>query len=445
MPPEAAAPKPDGVSIDSRTLQRGQLFVAIRGKRYDGHDFAAEAISKGAAGVVVERWPLPGVAPRQEIQVSVVPDTLAALGNLARAHRDHFQAPVVAVTGSSGKSTTKTMLAHLLSEGREILATPGTQNNRIGVPLTLFRLHARHRFVVLELGANQWGEIRTLAQISRPQVGVLTNIGPAHLETFGDLDGVLRAKGELWEEMQADGALALNADDPLLWEAGHQLRQKVVWFGCRPQADLRASRISSQPSGSSCLVNDRWALRLPMPGRHNLMNALAALSAAWVLGEEVGRAASRLESCPSLPGRLSLAEHQGVLVMDDSYNANPASVRAALEVLAGVQRSGRKIVVLGDMLELGMQSEDLHREAGRWLAQSRVDLLLAVGPGARLALAAAWEEGLPSECGRAFPTPEEAGEHLLGWARPGDTVLLKGSRGMQMERVLECFITSSTH
>jgi len=432
-----------GVSIDSRTLERGQLFVAIRGKRFDGHDFSAEAVSKGCSGLVVERWPLPGMASEPGVPVRVVPDTLEALGEMARLHRDRFPVRVAAVTGSCGKSTVKTMLAHLLSEGQEVLATPGTQNNRIGVPLSLLRLNARHRFAVLELGTNQWGEIRALARISRPQVGVVTQIGPAHLETFGDLRGVLRAKGELWEEMEPDGVLVLNADDPLLWETGRRLRRKVIWFGCRPEADFRASRLSAEPSAASWLVNDRWELRLRMPGRHNVMNALAALSAASALGEDATRGVEQLASCPTLPGRLSLAEYQGVLVLDDSYNANPASLQAALEVLAGLQRPGRKVVALGDMLELGSQSETLHREAGRRLAQAGVDLLLAVGLGARLALAAAWEEGLSSECGRFFGSPEAAGEFLSGFLRPGDSVLVKGSRGMQMERALTCFTTSS--
>ncbi|MBI3333644.1 MAG: UDP-N-acetylmuramoyl-tripeptide--D-alanyl-D-alanine ligase [Candidatus Omnitrophica bacterium] len=435
-----------GVSIDSRTIRPGDLFVAIRGRRFDGHDFLAEAFSRRAAGAIVDRWPLEGgLRPGPHGPIWRVKDTLQALGDLARFHRRRFDLKVAAITGSSGKSTTKTMLAHLLcGNPEEILATPGTQNNLIGTPLTLFKLHRGHRAAVLELGTNQWGEIRRLTQIVRPTVGVITQIGPAHLETFGDLQGVLRAKGEMWEEMDPDGPLVLPADDPLLWEVGRRLARRVVWFGCRPEAELRASRIEWEPWGCRALVNDRWELRLPLPGHHNLMNALAALAAAQVLGEDAGLGVERMASVPPLPGRLSRLEWEGCLVIDDSYNANPASLAAALEVFRRLDVSGRRVAVIGDMLELGDQARPLHAEGGRRVASSGIDFLIGVGPLAQVLLAAAREAGFPEEGSRAFGAAEEAGEFLVGWIRPGDAVLLKGSRGMQMERVLECWSTSST-
>ena len=417
--------------------------MAIRGKRFDGNEFSGEALDRGAAAAVVERLPLSGKAGRPFWKV---PDTLEALGKLARFHRDRFRPDLAAITGSCGKSTTKTMLAHLLmSEGRDLLATPGTQNNRIGVPLTLFQLHAGHQAVVLELGTNQWGEIRALTEICRPTLGAVTNIGPAHLETFGDLNGVLKAKGELWEGMDPAAPLVLNADDPLLVQQGRGLRRKVLWFGTGPGAGLRAKEICFGPAGSSCRVNGRWKMKLPVPGRHNLMNALTALACAEVLGMDLGRAVERFCTFVPLPGRLNREERGGVLFLDDSYNANPASLSAALEVMEGIRRpSGRKVVLLGDMLELGAQADALHAEAGRQIVKRRADALVTVGPLARRALAAAWEEGLPAEAGRAFEAPEQAGEFLAGFLRPGDLLLLKGSRGIQLERALTCFSISST-
>lgn len=431
-----------GLSIDTRTLEAGQLFVAIRGKRFDGHEFVVEAFHRGAAGAVVDRWPLAGV-PEDSGPVWQAADTLEALGQLARFHRDRFRLELVAITGSSGKSTTKNMLAHLLSEDREVLATPGTQNNRVGVPLTLFRLQAAHRAAVLELGTNQWGEIRSLTEICRPTVGMVTNIGPAHLETFGDLEGVLKAKGELWEGMEPSAVLVLNGDDPLLARAGRALRRKVVWFGTGPAAEVRAMEIRLEPVVSSFQVNG-VETRLPVPGRHNVMNALAALACAKVLGMELGTAAERLSSFVPLPGRLNLIERDGLLILDDSYNANPASLDAALKVFQGIRRpGGRKVVVLGDMLELGLESEVLHAAAGRQVMEHGADALITVGRLAGRALAAAQESGLPAEGGYVFEAPEQAGEFLAGFLCPGDLLLLKGSRGIQMERALACFTTSS--
>jgi len=433
-----------GISIDSRTVLEGQLFVAIRGKRFDGNEFVAEAIAGGAAAAVVDRRLCSGMEADVK-PIWRVPDTLEALGKLARFHRDRFRVDLAAITGSSGKSTTKTMLAHLLSADREVLATPGTQNNRIGVPLTLFRLQENHRAAVLEMGTNQWGEIRTLTGIARPTLGAVINIGPAHLETFGDLRGVLRAKGELWEAMEPEAPLVLNGDDPLLRQAGRDLRRKIIWFGCGPEVDVRATELRLEPFGSTCKINGRWTLRLAVPGQHNVMNALAALACAQILGLNLEEAAARMESIASLPGRLNCSERDGMLILDDSYNANPASLSAALKVLQGIERPGRKVVVLGDMLELGAQSEALHAQAGQWVVESKADALITVGGLAKRALAAAWEAGLPSGVGRSFDVPEQAGEFLAGFLRAGDALLLKGSRAIQMERVLACFTISSTH
>ncbi len=439
----ARAPIPPlvGVSIDSRTVREGELFVAIRGRRFDGHDFVAEALAKGAAAALVEHRPVPDHRP-----IFQVSDTLTALGNLARFHRDRFQIPLVAVTGSCGKTTTKAMLAHILSWDRPVLSTSGTQNNRIGVPLTLFRLTPNHQAAVLELGTNQWGEIGLLTRMTRPTLGVVTNIGPAHLEAFGDLQGVLRAKAELWEAMDPRVPLILNGDDPLLAEVGKPLSRPVAWFGFGPHAQIPVSRLECGPSGSRCRIHGRWELDLPLPGRHNFLNALAALTCAELLGVDLSAAAEALKTLAPLPGRVALVQRDGIVWIDDTYNANPASFEAGLEVLEGIQGPKRKAVAVGDMLELGGQAERLHAEAGRCVADCGLDLLVVVGPLARRLLAAAWESGLPKEAGRVFETSEQAGEFLAGWVRPGDAILVKGSRAMRMEQVLEgagCFTTSS--
>ncbi len=448
-----------GVSIDTRTLRPGDLYVAIIGKRFDGNDFISQAFERGAAGAVVSRWPLAGEAGFSDRPVWKVEDTQAALGRLASFHRERFKIPVIAVTGSAGKTTTKEMLHRALFSPREVLATEGTQNNLIGVPLTLFKLGSSHRAAVVEMGTNRWGEIGALTKIAKPTVGVITNIGQAHLETFGDLQGVLRAKGEMWEAMDSRGTLVLNGDDPLLAVAGKQLPHKVVWFsatehggsannfggGSRIEIPIRVSEIVQEPWGTTCLVNGRWRMRLAVPGRHNLMNALAALTCAAVLGEDVSASVERLVTFEAIQGRMAAVEMDGCFVIDDSYNANPTSLKAALDVLRRAECRGRRIAVIGDMLELGPRADLFHEEAGRWVVESRVDFLVTVGGLSRRLAESAQKEGLSSEAVRSFDRPDEAREFFSGLIRPGDTVLLKGSRGMQMERVLPCSTTSSIH
>ncbi|MBI1952598.1 MAG: UDP-N-acetylmuramoyl-tripeptide--D-alanyl-D-alanine ligase [Candidatus Omnitrophica bacterium] len=436
-PEGLSGPDVRGISIDTRTIKPGELFVAIRGKRFDGHDFIPEAFQRGAAAALVDGREIraPGCLYRAA-------DTLKALGDLARFHRDRFNLPVAAITGSSGKTTTKEMTRHLLSAKAEVLAAPGTQNNQVGVPLTLFRLTAEPWAAVLELGTNQWGEIGRLTEISRPTVGVCLNIGRAHLKTFGDLAGVLRAKGELWEKLDSGAGLVLNADDPLLWETGRRLNRRILWFGCRPEADVRADRIAEEGWTTRARINGKWKLALPLPGRHNLMNALAALTCAQALGMDLQPCLERLSSMAPIPGRLAAREVEGCLFLDDTYNANPDSFHAALEVLKAIPASGRRVVVCGDMLEQGKAAAGLHAELGRRIAASGVEALAAVGPRGGDLVEAARQEGLPPEKSWRFKSAWEAGEFLLGFLKAGDVVLVKGSRGMKMEEVLECFCTS---
>ncbi|MCM8812228.1 MAG: UDP-N-acetylmuramoyl-tripeptide--D-alanyl-D-alanine ligase [Candidatus Omnitrophica bacterium] len=434
-----------GVSIDTRTIRPRELYVAIHGKRLDGHDFLQEAFSKGAAGAVVDRWPVKGFTVPGGVEIWQVQDTLAALGNLAAFHRRRFDVPVIAVTGSAGKTTTKGMLAHILSQRLRVLATEGTQNNLIGVPLNLLKLRAEHQAVVLELGTNQWGEIRSLTRIAKPTIGVVTNIGYAHLETFGDLHGVLKAKGELWETMKPTASLVLNAEDPLLLEAGVRLSHRLIWFGNHADSAVRAEKVQLTAAGSVSFINGVWRMHLPVPGRHNLMNALAALAAAQATGIPLEQAAGRLESFQPVPGRVSLTQQGGFLVIDDSYNANPTSLRAALEVFRQTVCTGRRIAVIGDMLELGRQAESFHQQAGVWVKEADADFLMTVGSLSRHTAAAARSAGMPTERVISFDDVEQAKEFLEELIRPGDALLVKGSRAMRMERILLCSITSSIH
>jgi UDP-N-acetylmuramoyl-tripeptide--D-alanyl-D-alanine ligase len=434
-----------GISIDSRTICKGELFIALRGHRLDGHDFVLEAFQKGAAGALVEKRWRSFVPDLLSYRIWQVDDTLTALGQLARFHRDRFQVDLVAVTGSCGKTTTKAMLAHLIASDRRVLATPGTQNNRIGVPLTLFRMNPQDQVVVLELGTNRWGEIRTLTQMARPTLGVVTNIGLDHLETFGDSRGVLREISALWDVMDPMAPVILNGDDPLLVEAADDMDRPVIWFGLGQRAHLQVDRICLEPRRSLCRVEGRWQMEIPVPGKHNLLNALAALTAACQLGLRLPEAISALRTFTPPPGRSVVLEQDGVIWIDDTYNANPSSFQAGLELLRGMHNPGRKVVVAADMLELGDQADPFHRQAGRWVADLKPDLVIAVGNWASHLLEAAWEAGLPHEAGRSFRESEEAGRFLAQWVRPGDAVWVKGSRAMQMERIFQCFTTSSIH
>ncbi len=432
-----------GISIDSRTIEPSELFVAIHGDRFDGHDFLQDAFAKGALGAVVDRVPVKHSDPPVPGIIFQVQDTLKALGEIARYHRRRFDFPVISITGSSGKTTTKALIADILSKKKDMLATAGTQNNLIGVPLTVLKFRSNHAAAVVEMGTNKIGEIRRLTEISEPTIGVITNIGPAHLETFRDLNGVLREKSSLWEIMNSRNPVVLNADDPILKEAGQKLGSRVIWFGTSQPAQVWADRITLEPWGSHCLVNGKYEMSLPLPGTHNLMNALAALACAHRVGESLEVAVESLKDVPPLPGRLTRIEWEKALVLDDSYNANPASLRAALDVLKEAECAGRRIALIGDMLELGERSPEFHAQAGTWAAESKLDFLITVGSLTRHLLEAARQAGFSTEKSWGCTTVEEAGELLNSLIQPGDVVLLKGSRKIQMERVLTCSTSSS--
>ena len=416
------------VSTDSRTLATGSLFVAIVGERFDGNDFLGDALRKGAAGALVSRS---ADVPLAQVRVN---DTRLAFGTMARGWRDNFEIPVVAITGSSGKTTVKELVAAILSVSRNVCVTEGSLNNDIGVPLTLMRLDGEHDALVCELGANHAGEIAYLSNLVQPTVGVITNAASAHLEGFGSLEGVAAAKGELLDALPKAGTAVLNDDDAFRgeWRARAPCEFKVT-FGFTPRADYGlADEPRSDAAGTSFTMRlpdgPPVPIRLPLLGRQNVANALAAAAAAQAVGASAEDIVAGLARARAVSGRLkSLAGLEGAVILDDSYNANPGSVRAALDYLATL--GGQRIFVFGDMGELGARSEVLHREVGEY-ARARCDLLVTVGSLAAEA-GAAFGDGSQRcddiDAARAVVAP------LLG---PDVTVLVKGSHMMGLDRLV---------
>jgi UDP-N-acetylmuramoyl-tripeptide--D-alanyl-D-alanine ligase len=429
-----------GVSIDSRTCRPGDAFFAIRGAHQDGHAYIGHARARGAACAVATRLPAGGGAAG-EFPVVLVDDTTAALQRLGAFHRRRFAIPVVAITGSNGKTTTKELTATVLSARRRVLKPVGSYNNQWGVPLTLLALGPQHQAAVIELGMNAFGEIAALAQLCQPTVGVVTTIAPAHLEGVGSVEGVQKAKGELVEAIPPDGTVVLNADDPLVLALASRARTRVVTYGQADAADVRLGDVAASEAGLAFrLVAGSTAadVRLPLAGRHNAWNAAAAAAVGLALGVPLDEAAVALGLAAPVKGRLVWREAGGVRVLDDTYNANPASMRAALDTLRDAPGAGRRFALLGDMLELGAQAETAHRDVGAWVAALPAAGLAAVGPGMRLAAAEARRAGCPDVA--TFDAPEAAAAYLAGRAARGDRVLVKGSRGMRMERAVEALL-----
>ncbi len=414
------------VSTDSRQVARGELFVALPGERFDGHDFVAAAGARGASAALVSR---PGQYPLPCLQVA---DTARALGALGQLNRDGFAGALVGITGSNGKTTAKNMLAGILARRGGTLATRGNFNNRIGLPLTLSRLAPRHRYAVVEMGASRAGDIAYLAGLARPDVAVLLNAQAAHLEGFGSLREVAEAKGEIYQSLGPGGSGVLNADSEFsaLWRELLGARSAVS-FGLSAAADWRASAIRDEGARGCAFAlagpAGRHPVRLRLAGAHNVGNALAAAAAAAALGVAAEDIVAGLESTRAAPGRLCVGRAaSGALVIDDSYNANPGSVRAAIDVL--VKTPGRHCLILGAMAELGEDSEALHRQVGDYARRRGVECLWLVGGAAPAA------RGFGARA-RVFAAIEELPDPAQRFAA-GDAILVKGSRGAAMERVV---------
>lgn len=435
------------LSTDSRDIGEGDLFVAIAGERMDGHDFVPAALKKGAVGALVrDDYRLPASAPGRAGRAPVllgVPDTLRAYQQLAAYHRNRFQIPVVAVTGSNGKTTTKEMVADVLAQRWPVLRTEGNLNNRIGVPQTLFRLAPRHKAAVVEMGVDQVGQTARLCEIVRPTVGLITNIGPDHLEFFGTMDVSAQAKGELLEFLPPEGSAVLNADDPYFGYLASRTRCEVFSFGLSSKAQVRAERLTM---GSR--QGTQFLLRLPgrskpqpvsirVHGLHNILNALAAAAVGHVMGLNPGTIAEGLARFRPAAMRSQVLTVGGIRIINDCYNANPASMKAAIDLLLALGAGGRAVAVLGDMLELGSSAPDLHREVGAYLAERGVAYLIACGTLGKHVAEGARAAGMAAEHVVHEPDAARAGAALKGMVQDGDVVLVKASRGMKMEQAVE--------
>ncbi len=423
-----------GVSTDSRQLAAGDLFVALRGESFDGHDYAAQAAANGAGALLVSA-PVDSDLP----QLRVV-DTQRALGLLGAYNRDLYQGPLVAITGSSGKTTVKNMVQAVLSQRGETLATAGNFNNEIGVPLTLLRLDPSAQFAVVEMGAAKAGDIQWLCQLGKPTIAMLLNAMAAHLDGFGSVEDVAAAKGEIFDGLCGGDVAVFSADSPFARQWRKRAGQaRILDFGLEQPASITATHIqvhgvqgvgftASTPQGEI-------AVRLSLPGRHNVANALAAIAAGLACGLNLTEIRNGLESLAPVAGRLqSLHGRDGATVIDDCYNANPGSVRAAIDLLA--QCEGRRTLLLGAMRELGPDSEQMHREIGEYARQAGLDGLWGVGPELA-ATVAAFGDG-----GRHFADLDAALPALAGAFSGADTVLVKGSRGARMETLLQAMVVA---
>ncbi len=419
-----------GISCDSRTLQPGELFVALHGERFDGHTFLKQVSQKGAACALVDRL------PKEIFPIVLVQDTLKALQKLARYYKALFSIPTVAVTGSAGKTTTKECIGILLSEVFQVRVGYGNWNNHIGVPLNIFKLSADDQCLVLELGANHKGEIATLAEISQPTVGVITGIYPVHLEGFGSLEGIYQAKLELADFLDHNrGTVVANGDDPELVRRLKGRNFSLITFGKNKSCDYVLSDLANRNGMIYLQVNGELEFRLRGNGAFNAMNALAAIATAGYFNLDLKSLSQAWLALPSIEGRFRLDYlTNDIQIVDDSYNANPKSFEQAVESFCGLANAQRKIVVAGDMLELGERSEFYHEALGKLFAERGIQHVVAVGPMSRFVLKA-FASTSPGAESAHFERAEEAVQYLTSVLQEGDFILIKGSHGMRLDKI----------
>src|SRR5438874_2163590 len=436
-----------GVSIDSRAIRAGELFIAIHGPRHDGHDHVASALEAGAVAAVVASAQLSRYGDPIRGRCMAVGDTFLALKQLARAVRESWGGKIAGVTGSVGKTTTKEILAALLGAKLRVLKSEGNLNNEYGLPLTLFRLEETHQAAVLEMGMSRRGELSRLTAIARPDVGVVTRVSPAHLEFFSSVDEIALAKRELIEGLNGRGSTAvLNADDPRVAAFGPYAPGRVLTYGIEKQAFFMAAEIEDRGALGSAFdylsPEGRVRLELAVPGRHAIGNALAALTAAsvWGIGAAEAQSIFNTLRAPAMRGEL-LRFSNGAALINDSYNSSPAALQAMTELLAATPNFHRRILVAGEMRELGTSSPQLHREAGQFAARTgKVDWVIGVAGDASEIVEGAVAAGLSSGHSKFFQTPQEAAEFLETLVSPGDLLLVKGSRGVKMEQIVDALI-----
>jgi UDP-N-acetylmuramoyl-tripeptide--D-alanyl-D-alanine ligase len=424
-----------GYSIDSRTVQPGELFFAVKGERLDGHDYVEQALKKGAIAAVVSKDQLPRYFEKPGLLA--VDDTLVALQTLATAVRKLWGKAGIAITGSMGKTTTKEAMAHLLSVRHRVHRSKGNFNNHFGLPLGLLTLEPEFDLAVIEMGMSHAGEIAALARIAQPNEGVVTTVAPVHLENFDSVAGIARAKYELIAALPHGGTAILNADDEYVSQFGRDFKGKIVIFGLKPSADVRAENVGILgPEGTRfdlVCQGVRQPVHSPLLGKHNVYNVLAAAAVALEHGIAPSEIAAALPSLEPADKRGQVVQLGNISVLYDCYNSSPKALMAAVDTLVAMP-ARRRIVVAGEMLELGATAEALHRECGRYIAEKKLDFLLGVRGLAKPLVEAALQAGMKAEF---VATPEEAGEWLAHEAHDGDVVLLKASRGVKLEKALE--------
>jgi UDP-N-acetylmuramoyl-tripeptide--D-alanyl-D-alanine ligase len=424
-----------GYSIDSRTVSPGELFFAVKGERLDGHDFVDAALERGAISAVIREDQLHRFSGN--IKLLPVDDTLIALQTLATAVRKLWGKSLIGVAGSAGKTTTKEAIAHVLASKFRVLKSEGNFNNHFGLPLMLLKLEPEHDLAVIEMGMSHAGEIRALARIAHPDIGVVTNVAPVHLEFFDSLAGIARAKYELIESLPSNGTAVLNADDEYVSQFGRDFKGKVIKYGTGVGADVRAEDVQSKGADGSefdaVVAGTREHARFPLVGEHNVLNALAAVSVSVACGIKASEAVAALATLKPADKRGQVLQLGNITVINDCYNSNPKALKAMVDALSAM-KAARRIVVAGEMLELGPAGEALHRESGSLMGEKKVDVLIGVRGLAHALVDAAKQAGTRAEF---LATPEEAGEWLARETRDGDVVLLKASRGVKLERALE--------
>ena len=432
-----------GVSIDSRNISADDVFVAISGDVHDGHAFTSNIVDQGVGGLVISRHKakqMPITAWKtSNIACIAVEDTTRALGDIAAFNRLRSHASVIAITGSNGKTTTRQMVTAVLGRQYDVLTAVGNFNNDIGLPLTLLRLSTAHQWVVLELGTNNPGEISRLAEICSPDIGVLTNIGPAHLEGLGSIEGVMQEKGDLLKSLGPGGKAILNADDPRVIQLTSKTKAEVILYGLSREATIRAEDVNETKHTiyfTLSFAGERISIHLNCSGRFMVSNALAAAAVGHQLGLSCETVKTGLEAFKPISGRMNIKHMPGgIQLIDDTYNANPESMKAAFATLNTMRAGARGVVVIGDMLELGTQARSLHRKVGARAARSGISRLYTYGEFAAEVSAGAQDEGMqPTDTFEG--THDEIVEDLKKWLQPGDWLLVKGSRGMAMEKVV---------
>ncbi|HEX2925186.1 MAG TPA: UDP-N-acetylmuramoyl-tripeptide--D-alanyl-D-alanine ligase [Ruminiclostridium sp.] len=431
-----------GVTTDSRKVEKGNLFIPLIGEKFDGHDYISQCFDAGAAVCITSKQ-IPQISGGTAV---LVEDTGKALRDLAAWHRKKFDIPVVGITGSVGKTSTKDMISCVLSQKYEVLKTQGNFNNEIGLPLTVLNIDSKHEAAVIEMGMSGFGEISRLTAIARPNIAVITNIGVSHIEKLGSQQGILKAKLEILEGLHKEGLVILNGDDPLLKSLEGQLPFRTVFYGMDSAFDYTAQNYQSMGEmGTSFEISvegNRYSIEIPVPGIHNVYNALAAIAAGIEMKIPMDTIIDGIKKFSPGNMRQSIISHNGIKIINDAYNASPQSMQAAVNVLEEISSDSRSIAVLGDMFEMGDMAEELHYSVGSFIKDKKIDYLVTVGVNSRRISQAVADSGNTTIKLHHFENNQEALNYILGIIRPGDYVLIKGSRGMKMEQIADGIMKS---